>query len=166
LAGSGSTRSRRSARQRVLRLNYTSPYATTSEVTIELARKLAEVTPGDLGASFFCNSGSEAIEAAIKLARHYHAANGQGRRYGVVSLRRAYHGSTVGALSVTGWSPGFQDFRRAADPMVPGVGFANAMPPYCYRCELGLTYTPTAGSSVPPRSSRRSSVAIQSWCPA
>jgi hypothetical protein len=98
------------------------------------------VTPGDLGASFFCNSGSEAIEAAIKLARHHHAANGQGRRYGVVSLRRASHGSTVGALSVTGWSPGFQDSRRAADPMVPGVGFANAMPPYCYRCELRPTY--------------------------
>lgn len=58
----------------------------------------------------------------------------------MVSLRRAYHGSTVGALSATGWSPHFGAFRRAADPVVPAAGFSNAMPPYCYRCELGLTY--------------------------
>ena len=122
------------------RLPYTSPYGTTSVVTVELARKLAELTPGDLGASFFCNSGSEAVEAAIKLARQYHEANGEGRRYKVVSLRRAYHGSTLGALSATGWSPGFGVFRRSADPIVPAAGFANAMPPYCYRCELGLAY--------------------------
>lgn len=121
-------------------LNYTSPYATTSEVTVELARKLYELTPGDLSASFFCNSGSEAVEAAIKLAHHYHQANGEGQRYKVVSLRRAYHGSTTGAMSATGWSPGFGAFRRSADPMVPAVGYANAMPPYCNRCELGLTY--------------------------
>jgi adenosylmethionine-8-amino-7-oxononanoate aminotransferase len=76
-------------------------------VTIELARKLAELTPGDLSASFFCNSGSEAVEASIKLARQYHQANGEGRRYKVVSLRRAYHGATMGALSATGWSPHF-----------------------------------------------------------
>ena len=122
------------------RLPYTSPYGTTSAVTVELARKLAELTPGDLGATFFCNSGSEAVEAAIKLARQYHEANGEARRYKVISLRRAYHGSTVGALSATGWSPGFGVFRRSADPMVPAAGFTNAMPPYCYRCELGLTY--------------------------
>jgi adenosylmethionine-8-amino-7-oxononanoate aminotransferase len=120
------------------RLNYTSPFATTSVVTIELARKLAELTPGDLSASFFCSSGSEAVEAAIKLARQYHEANGEGRRYKVVSLRRAYHGSTLGAMSATGWSPGFAPFRRAADPMVPAAGYANAMPPYCFRCERGL----------------------------
>jgi adenosylmethionine-8-amino-7-oxononanoate aminotransferase len=122
------------------RLNYTSPFATTSVVAIELARKLAELTPGDLSASFFCSSGSEAVEAAIKLARQYHEATGEGRRYKVVSLRRGYHGSTLGALSATGWSPGFAPFRRAADPMVPAAGYANAMPAYCFRCELGLAY--------------------------
>ncbi len=121
-------------------LNYTSPAAATSVVTIELARRLAELTPGDLSASFFCNSGSEAVEASIKLAHQYHQANGEGRRYKVVSLRRAYHGSTTGALSATGWSPHFQPFRSSADPVVPVAGFSNAMPPYCYRCELGLTY--------------------------
>jgi adenosylmethionine-8-amino-7-oxononanoate aminotransferase len=140
LAGYGREEIARAMYEQARRLQYTSPYGTTSAVTVELARKLAELTPGDLGASFFCNSGSEAIEAAIKLARHYHEANGEGRRYKVMSLRRAYHGSTVGALSATGWSPGFGAFRRAADPVVPATGYANAMPPYCYRCELGLAY--------------------------
>lgn len=140
LAGYGREEIARAMYEQAQRLPYTSPYGTTSVVTIELARKLAELTPGDLGASFFCNSGSEAVEAAIKLARQYHEANGEGRRYKVVSLRRGYHGSTVGALSATGWSPGFGVFRRSADPVVPAVGYANAMPPYCYRCELGLTY--------------------------
>jgi adenosylmethionine-8-amino-7-oxononanoate aminotransferase len=88
LTGYGREEIARAMYEQAVRLNYTSPYATTSEVTIELARKLAEVTPGDLGASFFCNSGSEGIEAAIKLARQYHEAAGEGRRYKVVSLRR------------------------------------------------------------------------------
>ena len=140
LAGYGREEIARAMFEQALKLNYTSPASVTSEVTIELARKLAELTPGDLGASFFCSSGSEAVEAAIKLARQYHQASGQGRRYKVVSLRRAYHGATVGALSATGWSPQFQEFRRAVDPVVPAAGYANAMPPYCYRCELGLTH--------------------------
>jgi adenosylmethionine-8-amino-7-oxononanoate aminotransferase len=141
LAGYGREEIARAMYDQARRLNYTSPASVTSAVTIELARKLAELTPGDLDASFFCNSGSEAVEASIKLARHYHQANGEGRRYKVVSLRRAYHGSTMGALSATGWSPHFQPFRRSADPVVPVAGFTSAMPPYCYRCELGLTYS-------------------------
>ena len=140
LAGYGREEIARAMYEQAQRLPYTSPYGTTSAVTVELARKLAELTPGDLGASFFCNSGSEAVEAAIKLAHQYHEANGEARRYKVVSLRRAYHGSTLGALSATGWSPGFGVFRRSADPMVPAAGFTNAMPPYCYRCELRLAY--------------------------
>jgi adenosylmethionine-8-amino-7-oxononanoate aminotransferase len=138
LAGYGREEIARAMYEQAQRLSYTSPYGTTSAVTVELAGKLAELTPGDLGASFFCNSGSEAVEAAIKLAHQYHEANGEGRRYKVISLRRAYHGSTIGALSATGWSPGFGVFRRSADPVVPAAGFSNAMPPYCYHCELGL----------------------------
>jgi adenosylmethionine-8-amino-7-oxononanoate aminotransferase len=140
LAGYGRDEIARAMYEQARRLPYTSPYATTSVVTVELARRLAELAPGDLSASFFCSSGSEAIEAAMKLARQYHEASGQGRRYKVVSLRRAYHGATLGALSATGWGPGLGMLRRSADPQVPAAGFANAMPPYCYRCELGLGY--------------------------
>lgn len=140
LAGYGREEIARAMHDQALALPYTSPYATTSPVTVRLASKLGALAPGDLEASFFCNSGSEAVEAAIKLARHFHEANGEPRRYKVVSLRRAYHGATMGALSATGWSPGFGVFRRSADPMVPAVGFSSAMPPHCYRCELQLTH--------------------------
>lgn len=140
LAGYGREEIARAMYEQAVKLNYTSPASVTSKVTVELARKLAELAPGGLEASFFCSSGSEAVEAAIKLARQYHEANGEGRRYKVISLRRAYHGATVGALSATGWSPHFHAFRRAVDPVVPAAGYANAMPPYCYHCELGLSH--------------------------
>ncbi len=140
LAGYGRDEVADAMYEQARQLPYTSPYGTTSAVAVELANKLAELTPGDLSASFFCNSGSEAIEAAIKLSYHYHQANGEGHRYKVVSLRRGYHGATMGALSATGWSPGFGLFRRVADPVVPVAGYTTAMPPYCYRCELGLNH--------------------------
>ena len=140
LAGYGREEISRAMYEQARTLAYTSPYGTTSRVAVDLARKIAEVTSGDLSASFFCNSGSEAIEAAIKLSYHYHQASGEGHRYKVVSLRRGYHGATMGALSATGWSPGFGFFRRVADPVVPVAGYTTAMPPYCYRCELGLEY--------------------------
>jgi putrescine aminotransferase len=76
-----------------------------------LARKLAELTPGDLRYSFFCNSGAEAIEGAIKLAR---AATG---RSAFVATEGAYHGKTYGALSVSG-SP---QYREPFEPLLPGV---------------------------------------------
>lgn len=140
LAGYGREAIARAMYEQAQTLPYTSPYGTTSPVTVALANKLAELAPGDISASFFCNSGSEAIEAAIKLSYHYHQACGEGRRYKVVSLRRGYHGATMGALSATGWSPGFGFFRRVAEPVVPVAGYTSAMPPYCYRCELGLEY--------------------------
>lgn len=140
LAGYGRTEIARAMAEQAVRLNYTSPYGTASRVTVELAQKLSRLVPGGPASSFFCTSGSEAVEAAFKLARQYHQAAGDARRYKVVSLRRAYHGATLGALSATGWSPGFGAFRRAADPAVPAAGHAYAMPPYCHRCELGLEY--------------------------
>ena len=140
LVGYGRDEIAQAMAEQAKRLCFAGPYATVASVTVDLAGRLAELAPGDLGVSFFCSSGSEAIEAAIKLARQYHVAAGDGRRYKVVSLRRAYHGATTGALSATGWSPGFGILRRAADPLVPSAGFASAMPPYCYHCELSLTH--------------------------
>lgn len=83
---------------------------------IELATELAELAPGDLNRVFLVSSGSEAVEAAWKLARQYHAQRGE-RRWKVVSRDIAYHGSTLGALSITGIAA----IREPFAPLVPDV---------------------------------------------
>jgi taurine--2-oxoglutarate transaminase len=94
------------------------------EARSELARLLAEVTPGDLTMSFFTNGGAEANENAIKLARWYTG------RQKIVARYRSYHGATAGAISATG------DPRRwAAEPGVPGI--VRMLDPYTYRCPAG-----------------------------
>ncbi len=98
-----------------------------NEAIVALAEKLAQITPGKLQKSFFSNSGTEANEAAILLAR---MATGS---YDVVALRHAYSGSSQLAKAVTGQAP----WRKAA---VISVGIAHAINPYCYRCPLGLKY--------------------------
>jgi adenosylmethionine-8-amino-7-oxononanoate aminotransferase len=84
--------------------------------SIELAAELAELAPGDLNHSFFVSGGSEAVEAAWKLARQYHAARGE-RRWKAIARRVAYHGSTMGALSITGCT----SLRTPFEPLVPDV---------------------------------------------
>jgi taurine--2-oxoglutarate transaminase len=95
-----------------------------SESRSQLGRLLAEVTPGDLSMSFFTNSGAEANENAIKLARLYTGRNKIVVRY------RSYHGATHGAITLTG------DPRRwPAEPGMPGV--VRMLDPYTYRCPAG-----------------------------
>jgi len=90
----------------------------------ELARLLAEVTPGDLCAAFFTNGGAEANENALKLARWYTG------RYKIIVRYRSYHGATAGAITLTG------DPRRwPAEPGIPGV--VRMFDPYTYRCSAG-----------------------------
>lgn len=90
---------------------------------------------GDLKRVFFCNSGSEANETALKLARQYASQKYPGKnRHKVIGLYRGYHGFTMGALSATGQAPRKHKF----EPLVPG--FYHAHPPYCYRCPLNLKY--------------------------
>ncbi|HEV2591668.1 MAG TPA: aspartate aminotransferase family protein [Gaiellaceae bacterium] len=83
---------------------------------IELAATLAELTPGDLNRVFFVSGGSEAVESAWKLARQYHMARGE-RRWKAVSRRTAYHGTTMGALSING----IPALRAPFEPLVPDV---------------------------------------------
>lgn len=83
---------------------------------IELAAKLASMTPGDLNRVFFTDGGSEAVESAIKLARNYHRMRGKGQKMKHISREIAYHGTTLGALSVTG----IPDLRTQFEPLTPG----------------------------------------------
>jgi taurine--2-oxoglutarate transaminase len=113
------------ARQAAILPSVNSQWAT--EPKARLGRLLAEVTPGDLKKSFFSTGGTEANEGAVKIARW---ATGKQK---VLSRWRSYHGSTMGAMSVSA------DYRNwCAEPAVPGA--VHILPPYCYRCPFGATY--------------------------
>jgi adenosylmethionine-8-amino-7-oxononanoate aminotransferase len=89
--------------------------------SLELAEKLAEIAPGDLSSTFFVSSGSEAVETVIKLARQYHYSMGEGQRHKVISRKIAYHGTTMGALSVTG----IPYFKAPFEPLLQGFMHVN-----------------------------------------
>jgi adenosylmethionine-8-amino-7-oxononanoate aminotransferase len=83
---------------------------------IELAKRIAELAPGDLNRVFFTSGGAEAVEAAWKLARQYHTARGE-RRWKAIGRDIAYHGTTMGALSINGVA----GLRAPFEPLVPQV---------------------------------------------
>ncbi len=83
---------------------------------IRLASKLAALAPGDLNRVFFTSGGGDANEAAYKLARQWHAHNGEPLRHKVISRRVAYHGTSLGALSFTGLGEMRAPFAPAAVP--------------------------------------------------
>lgn len=97
---------------------------------IILAEKLSEWL-GDEYRIFFSNSGSEANEVALKMARQYHYHQGNANRNKFISRHRAYHGNTMGALAATG-----QEVRKENYEPLAG-GFYHVPPPYCYRCPFG-----------------------------
>jgi adenosylmethionine-8-amino-7-oxononanoate aminotransferase len=84
--------------------------------SIELAAKLAELSPDSVNRAFFVSGGSEAVESAWKIARQYHMARGE-RRWKAVARRTAYHGTTMGALSING----VPALRTPFEPLVPDV---------------------------------------------
>jgi adenosylmethionine-8-amino-7-oxononanoate aminotransferase len=83
---------------------------------VELAERLAGYAPGDLNRVFFTTSGSEAVESAWKLAKQYFRLTGEPTRYKVLSRYIAYHGTTHGALAITG----LPDLKMPFEPMTPG----------------------------------------------
>ncbi len=88
---------------------FNKPFIT--EPQVKLAEILADITPGDLSCSFICNSGSEAIDSAIKLARLAQ------RKPQIIAAHGGFHGYTFGALSVTG----IPTFRQAFGPLLPDI---------------------------------------------
>src|SRR5204863_2166441 len=106
----------------------------TSDVLEEYARRLAVHAPGDCRRLYLLSGGSEATETAVKLARAYHLARGEGDRHKVIGRTVSYHGNTLGALSLSGrptlqapYGPLLSDTPRAAAP-------------FCYHCPLALAY--------------------------
>jgi 4-aminobutyrate aminotransferase len=99
-----------------------------NETTVAAAEQLTAITPTSLNMLFFSNSGAEAVEGALKLARH---ATG---RQGVIAFHGAFHGRTLGALSVTSSSA---RYRERYHPLLPSV--YHSPYPYCFRCPVGAT---------------------------
>lgn len=96
------------------------------ESVVELAGRLRRITPDNIEKFFFSNSGAEAVDGAIKLAR-YHTG-----RQAVIAYTNSFHGRTLGALSLTASSA---RYRRRYHPLLPGV--YHVPYPYCYRCPVG-----------------------------
>ena len=102
----------------------------------KLANRLLTLAPANFrrGRVFFTSGGSEATETAIKLARQFHLENGQPARFRVMSRRQSYHGSTLGAMTVSG-----NVARRAPyEPLLPEWG--HIAPCFCYHCPFEKSF--------------------------
>ncbi len=113
------------ARAQLERLAFNTNWNTAHPPAIELAERLAALAPGDLSHVFFTNGGSESVEAAWKLVRQFHVANGEPQRTKAIAREIAYHGVTLGALSFTGVAPMKDPF---GDPPVPVRRIATTNP--------------------------------------
>jgi len=98
-------------------LDFVAPFTRGHPKQFELATRVAELTPGDLNRIFFTNSGSEAVDTALKMALAYHQARGQSGRTVFVSRERAYHGVNLGGVALSG----LVNNRRKFGPGLPGI---------------------------------------------
>ena len=112
---------------------YLSGVQFTHEPVEKLAAAVAAFLPFRNGKVFFLTSGSEAVEASIKLARQYWVESGQPEKYRVISLSPSYHGNTLAALSLSAR----RHYQEAFRPLL--LKSARIPAPYCYRCPWGLS---------------------------
>jgi adenosylmethionine-8-amino-7-oxononanoate aminotransferase len=115
--GHGRTELAEAASKQASELAYFPLWTYAHPRAIELAERLASLTPGDLNRVFFTSGGSEAVESAWKFARQYFRVTGQPSRTKVISRDISYHGTTMGALSITGVA----SLRTPFEPLVPGA---------------------------------------------
>jgi 4-aminobutyrate aminotransferase/(S)-3-amino-2-methylpropionate transaminase len=120
-AGHGNADILMAAQMQMEKLVHCASYMYHAPPVGQLAEKIAHIAPGDLSKTFFANSGAEAIEGAMKLARLYSG------KHEFVALQGSFHGRTWGTLSITG----NVGRKRRGGPYAPGVSFAPA--PYVYR---------------------------------
>lgn len=115
------------------RLAHSTFLGLTHPPAVELAARLVELTPGRLNRVFFSENGAAAVEVALKMAYSYWRHRGEDRpRF--VRLENAYHGDTIGAVSLGG----IDRFHESYRPLL--FATASIPSPYCYRCPLGLEY--------------------------
>lgn len=127
--GHGRAEIKDAIRAQLDRLSYYSLFGgTTTQPSIDLAEMLCRMTePEGMVRAFFSSGGSEAAEASFKLVRQYWRHMGEPTRVKIISLKRAYHGVTLGALSANGTTA----YREAYEPLVPS--FLQVETPHVYR---------------------------------
>ncbi len=123
-AGHGHPKILAAAKAQMEKFVHCCTYVYYNPIAGQLAKKLADVTPGSLKKTFFSNSGAEAIEGAMRLAKHFTGKNE------FLALTHSFHGRTYATLSITGNS----GRKLSAGPYMPGVAFAPA--PHFYRCQF------------------------------
>ncbi len=101
-AGHGRKEIADAVHQQLLANDYTAPFGLGHPGSFELAQKLSSILPDTIDHVFFANSGSEAIDTALKMVMAYHRARGEGQRTRFVSRERAYHGVNIGGVSLSG----------------------------------------------------------------
>ncbi len=117
--------------EQIRNVAFVSGSAFTNEAVERLAAEMAPLCPGDLDKFYFLTSGSDAVEAALKLARQYWAESGKLGKHKIITLAPGYHGNTMLALSASAREHNKTYFREWLIPVVQ-------MPaPYAYRCECG-----------------------------
>jgi adenosylmethionine---8-amino-7-oxononanoate aminotransferase len=119
-------------REQLDRIAHSTLLGMANTPSIQLAARLAEITPGDLDRVFYSDAGATAVEAALKMAFQYHAQRGDTGRDSFAALSDAYHGDTVGSVSIGG----IEVMHSVFDPLRFNV--VRLPSPHCYRCPLGL----------------------------
>jgi adenosylmethionine---8-amino-7-oxononanoate aminotransferase len=121
-------------RKQLTRIAHSTLLGLTNVPAIRLAERLVRIAPKGLKKVFYSDNGSTAVEVAVKMAVQYWQIRGQPRKTRFLSLVNAYHGDTLGAVSVGGIDLFHQRFSALLFPT------DKAEAPYCYRCFLNLTF--------------------------
>ncbi len=116
-AGHGRAELGEAAARQAKELGFYTNWSYAHPMAVELSARIAKLAPGDLNRVFFTSGGSEAVESAWKLSRQYHKLTGNPNKYKIISRETAYHGTTFGALSITG----INALRNPFEPLVPGA---------------------------------------------
>jgi adenosylmethionine-8-amino-7-oxononanoate aminotransferase len=123
------------AARQMAELPFANPFAYATRPAVDLASRLAGLTPPSIQRFYLVNTGSDAVDTALRMARQYHWNRGERRRFKVISRNGSYHGMTGGALSV---NRSTYVNRAPFEPLQPGgVGVANV---FCERCPYEKTF--------------------------
>ncbi|WP_022669149.1 aspartate aminotransferase family protein [Desulfospira joergensenii] len=133
-AGHGRQKIAQAVYDQIMSHDYIHPTMFTSRPVEDLATALAQKAPGSINRFYFLSGGSEANEAAIKLARQIHIEKGNESKHRIIGRWKSYHGLTLGALSAMGRTA----FKTPFSPLLKESLHIPA--PYCYRCSFGLEY--------------------------